>query len=146
MRISQAQIDVGALQASWLAFDSLAHLRPIHSEAEYDRMVALMQPLLDVAGDDEDHPLSSLLELAGDLVSRYEREHHAAIEPASLREALRFLMESRGLMQENLSAIVAQSNLSAILAGKRKISATMAGNLGKFSASVRLYLFRCSGK
>lgn len=131
MHATQVQIDVGALQASWLAFDSLAHLRPIHSESEYDRMVTLVQSLLDVAGDDEDHPLSGLLELAGDLVSRYEQVHHA-IEPASPRDTLRFLMESRGLKQEDLGAIVPQSNLSAILAGKRKISATMAGKLGKF--------------
>ena len=43
-----------------------------------------------------------------------------------------FLMEARGLKQEDLSAIVPQSNLSAILAGKRKISVTMAGKLGRF--------------
>ena len=65
-------LDVRALQASWQAFDTVAHLRPIHSEADYDRMVGMMNALLDVAGDDEDHPLSSLLELAADLVSRYE--------------------------------------------------------------------------
>jgi HTH-type transcriptional regulator / antitoxin HigA len=41
-------------------------------------------------------------------------------------------MEARSLKQEDLSAIVPQSNLSAILAGKRKISATMAGKLGAF--------------
>ena len=131
MGTAQPQLDIRALQASWQEFDTMAHLRPIHSEMEYDRMVALMNSLLDVAGDDEDHPLSSLLELAGDLVSRYEQEHHA-IEPASPRDALRFLMESRGLKQEDLRAVVPQSNLSAILAGKRKISATMAGKLGKF--------------
>ena len=131
MGTAQPQLDIRALQASWQEFDTMAHLRPIHSEMEYDRMVALMNSLLDVAGDDEDHPLSSLLELAGDLVSRYEQEHHA-IEPASPRDALRFLMEARGLKQEDLRAVVPQSNLSAILAGKRKISATMAGKLGKF--------------
>ena len=131
MGTAQPQLDIRALQASWQEFDTMAHLRPIHSEMEYDRMVALMNSLLDVAGDDEEHPLSGLLELAGDLVSRYEQEHHA-IEPASPRDALRFLMESRGLKQEDLRAVVPQSNLSAILAGKRKISATMAGKLGKF--------------
>ena len=124
-------LDISALQASWQAFDSLAHLRPIHSEADYDRMVAMMNALLDVAGDDEDHPLSSLLELAADLVSRYEQAHHA-IEAANPKDALRFLMEARGLKQEDLSAIVPQSNLSAILSGKRKISAAMAGKLGGF--------------
>jgi len=45
---------------------------------------------------------------------------------------LRFLIEARGLTQEDLSGLVPQSNLSAILAGKRKISATLAGKLGKF--------------
>ena len=131
MGTAQPQLDIRALQASWQKFDTMAHLRPIHSEIEYDRMVAMMNSLLDVAGDDEEHPLSSLLELAGDLVSRYEQEHHA-IEPASPRDALRFLMEARGLRQDDLRAVVPQSNLSAILAGKRKISATMAGKLGKF--------------
>jgi len=36
------------------------------------------------------------------------------------------------MVQEDLSSIVLQSNLSAILAGKRKISATLAGKLSKF--------------
>jgi HTH-type transcriptional regulator / antitoxin HigA len=108
----------------------VAYLHPIHSEADYDRTVTL-NALLDVAGDDEDHPLSGLLELAAELVSRYEQEHHA-IEAANPHDTLRFLMEARGLKQEDLSAIVPQSNLSAILAGKRMISAAMAGKLGAF--------------
>lgn len=111
--------------------DTVAHLRSIHSEADNDRMVALMNALLDVTGDNEDHPLSGLLEMTAELVSRYEQEHHA-IEAANPKDALRFLMEARGLKQEDLSAILAQSNLSEILAGKRKISATMAGKLGAF--------------
>lgn len=131
MQAAQIQFDVRALQASWQAFDTLAHLRPIHSKADFERMVAMMNSLLDDVGDDEDHPLSSLLDLVSDLVSRYEQEHHA-IEPAAPNDTLRFLLAARGLKQEDLSAIVAQGNLSAILAGKRKISATLAGKLGKF--------------
>ena len=105
-------------------------LRPIHTEAAYDRTVKMMNALLDVAVD-EDHPLSSLLELTSDLVSRYEQEHHP-IAAADPKDALRFLMESRGLRQEDLSSVVPQSNLSAILAGNQKISAAMAGKLGGF--------------
>lgn len=131
MHAAHTQFDILAIQASWQAFDAMAHLRPICTEDEYDRMVSLMNSLLDATGDDEDHPLSGLLDLVGDLVSSYEQEHHA-IEPAEPKDALRFLMDARGLKQEDLSAIVPQSNLSAILAGKRKISATLAGKLGKF--------------
>ena len=66
-----------ALQASWQAFDSMAHLRPIHTEADYDRTVKLMNALLDLAGEDEDHPLSSLIDLLADLVSGYEQVHYS---------------------------------------------------------------------
>jgi len=41
-------------------------------------------------------------------------------------------MEARNLAQADLIAIVPQGNLSAILAGKRKISATLAGKFGRF--------------
>jgi HTH-type transcriptional regulator / antitoxin HigA len=127
----QSPLNNPAVQAAWKAFDDLAHLRPIHTEADYDRTVKMMNALLDVTGDDEDHPLSGLLDLTSDLVSRYEQEHHP-VEAADPKDALRFLMEARGLKQEDLSSVVPQSNLSAILAGKRKISAAMAGKLGGF--------------
>jgi HTH-type transcriptional regulator/antitoxin HigA len=41
-------------------------------------------------------------------------------------------MENRAVRQSDLSAIIAQGNLSAILSGKRKISAALAGKLGKY--------------
>jgi HTH-type transcriptional regulator/antitoxin HigA len=125
------QFNIQAIQASWQTFDAMAHLHPIHSDADYDHMVALMNALLDVAGDDEEHPLSGLLDLVSDLVSRYEQVRYP-IEAAAPKDALKFLMGVRRLKQEDLSEVVPQSNLSAILAGKRKISATLAGKLGKF--------------
>lgn len=131
IRTAHAKIDIRAIQVSWQAFDSVARLRPIRSEKEYDRMVALMNLLLDAAGDDDDHPLSGLLDWVGELVSKYEQAHHA-IEAAQPKDALRLLMDARGLKQEDLAALVPQSNLSAILAGKRKISASLAGKLAKY--------------
>jgi HTH-type transcriptional regulator/antitoxin HigA len=131
MQSMQAKFDIRAIQSTWAAFDTMAHLRPIHDETGYDQMVALMNSLLDVVGEDEDHPLSGLLELVGDLVSRYEKWHYA-IEPAAPHDSLRFLIDARKLNQKDLCAIVPQSNLSAILAGKRKISAALAGKLSKF--------------
>ena len=121
----------------------MAHLHPIQSEADYDRMVAMMDALLDVAGDDENHPLSSLLELAADMVFRYEQQHHA-IEAANPKDALRFLIEARGLKQEDLSAVVPQSNLSAILAGKRSISAAMAERSSCFKPRASIKNLRAS--
>lgn len=131
MQAVQTQFNIRAIQSSWSKFDSLVHLRPIHDAAGYDEMTALMNTLLDAVGDNEDHALSGLLELVGDLVSNFERENYA-IEPAAPKDSLQFFIAARGLKQDDLSSIVPQSNLSAILAGKRKISATLAGKLGKF--------------
>jgi HTH-type transcriptional regulator / antitoxin HigA len=75
MQTAQPKFDIRAIQSSWTAFDSMVHLRLIHDDASYDQMVALMNSLLDLVGDDEDHPLSGLLELVGDIVSGYESQH-----------------------------------------------------------------------
>lgn len=131
MQAAQTKFDIRAIQTSWQALNDMVHLHPIANEKEYKRMVALMNSFLDVVGDDEEHPLSDLLDLIGDLISRYEQKHYF-IEQAEPKDALRFLMEARGLKQEDLVEIVHQSNLSAILAGKRKISAALAGKLGRF--------------
>lgn len=131
MLTTEVRFDIPALQASWLTFESIADLRPIRGEADYDRMVTLMNVILAEVGEDEDHPLSGFLDLVSDLVSLYERGHFR-IPPADPVEALRFLMETRDLKQEDLSGVVAQGNLSAILAGKRNISARLARKLGQF--------------
>lgn len=131
MHAVQSRFDIRAIQTSWAKLDAMAQIRPIHDEAGYDRMVALMNDLLDVVGDNEEHQLAGLLELIGDLVSNYEREHFT-IEASEPKDALRFLIEAKGLKQGDLSNIVAQGNLSNILAGRRKISATLAGKLGEF--------------
>lgn len=131
MQSMQTKFDIRAIQTTWAAFDTMVHMRPIHNETDYDQMVAFMNSLLDAVGDDEDHALAGLLELVGDIVSKYERANYA-IEPAAPHDSLRFLIEARGLNQKDLAPIVPQSNLSAILSGKRKISATLAGKLGKF--------------
>jgi HTH-type transcriptional regulator/antitoxin HigA len=128
---SKDPINLRALQQTWAAFDRVAHLRPIRNDEEYERTVALMNYLLDVVGDKESHALAGLLDLVGELVEDYESDHFA-IEPSEPREVLRYLIETRGLKQGDLSEVVPQSNLSAILAGKRKISASLAGKLAKF--------------
>ena len=124
-------LDIKSLQKTWAAFDRIAHLRPIRTDEEYDRTVSLMNYLLDMVGDREDHALSGLLDLVSELVMDYDTKHFA-IEAAEPKEVLRYLIELRSLKQGDLAEIVPQSNLSAILAGKRKISATLAGKLARF--------------
>jgi HTH-type transcriptional regulator/antitoxin HigA len=46
-----------------------------HTEAEYDRLVSLLDRLVDEIGEDESHPLASLMEIVGVLIQKYEDEH-----------------------------------------------------------------------
>jgi len=46
-----------------------------HTEAEYNRIVALLDRLIDQVGEDENHQLASMMEVLSILVERYEAEH-----------------------------------------------------------------------
>lgn len=46
-----------------------------HTEEEYDRIVALLDQVIDEVGEEESHPLASLMEILGVLVEAYEMEH-----------------------------------------------------------------------
>jgi HTH-type transcriptional regulator/antitoxin HigA len=46
-----------------------------HTEAEYERLVSLLDRLVDEVGEDESHPLASLMEMVGGLIEKYEDEH-----------------------------------------------------------------------
>jgi HTH-type transcriptional regulator / antitoxin HigA len=46
-----------------------------HSEAEYKELLALLDELIDEVGEDETHPLASLMEVIGVLIEKYEDEH-----------------------------------------------------------------------
>ena len=46
-----------------------------HTEEEYRRLVGLLDSLIDEVGEDESHPLASLMEIIGVLIEKYEAEH-----------------------------------------------------------------------
>ncbi len=46
-----------------------------HTEQEYNQIVDLLDKLIDEVGENEDHPLASLMDLLGTLVEKYEAEH-----------------------------------------------------------------------
>ena len=46
-----------------------------HSAEEYRRLVALLDSLIDEVGENEEHPLASLMEIIGVLIQNYEAQH-----------------------------------------------------------------------
>lgn len=46
-----------------------------HTEEEYDRLVEFLDSLIDEVGENESHPLASLMEVVGALIEKYEDQH-----------------------------------------------------------------------
>jgi HTH-type transcriptional regulator/antitoxin HigA len=51
-----------------------------HTEEEYERLVEMLDHLIDQVGEDESHPLASLMEVIGVLIENYETENIPQIE------------------------------------------------------------------
>ena len=56
-------------------FISRIYLRKTISVSEYQQPVTILDDLIDVVGEDENHPLSSLMEVVGVLIEKYEDKH-----------------------------------------------------------------------
>lgn len=102
-----------------------AYIEPLlsdpRSEEDYDARVSALDELLDMIGEDEEHPLASLAARLGDVIEAYE-EDHRPIPQASGAEVLRYLMAEHGISQSQLPEIGAQSVVSTILSGKRQLN------------------------
>lgn len=75
------------------------------AEADYDRMVLLMNGLIDRVGDDETHPLAGLLDLVGALVSGLEGgQAMPSKQVVSFAEAAYFLNVSQAFVIKEIVA------------------------------------------
>ena len=92
-----------------------------HNEKDYNKLVNLLDSLIDEVGDNEDHPLTSLMETIGTLIETYESQYMEEIEGNPI-DALNALIEEHGLKQSDLSGIGSQGVVSEILSGKRKLN------------------------
>ena len=46
-----------------------------HTQRDYERLVDMLDALIDVVGEDEEHPLASLMEVIGVLIEKYEDQN-----------------------------------------------------------------------
>ena len=92
-----------------------------HTEKAYNQLVDLLDHLVDEVGDNESHPLSSLMETIGSLIETYEARNIPDSEGHPI-EALKALIKEHGLKQTELSEIGSQGVVSEIVAGKRQLN------------------------
>lgn len=56
-------------------------VRVPRTEPQYRELVELLDQLTDEVGEDENHPLASLMDVLGVLIEKYEDEHVPELKP-----------------------------------------------------------------
>ena len=111
-----------------------------HSEQDYLKLREILDDLIDEAGNDEHHPLASLIETVGNLVDSYEQEYEPGYQGDPI-DALRYLMEEHNLKQSDLEELGSQGAVSEILARKRKLNIRQVNLLSKrFNVSPAVFV------
>jgi HTH-type transcriptional regulator/antitoxin HigA len=66
-------MNVGQTLNNWIPLANTLYVP--HNEKEYDRLVALLDDLIDEVGEDETYPLASMMEVVGVLIEKYEDDN-----------------------------------------------------------------------
>ena len=81
------------------AQDAWPMLAPVvfvpHAESEYQRLVTSLDDLIDVVGENESHPLASLMEVIGVLIESYEDERVPELTEIAIRDEKREVKYNR---------------------------------------------------
>ena len=72
-RIAMSTIELEKVTQAWPGISRA--VRVPHSKEEYQELVEVLDQLTDTVGEEEDHPLASLMDVLGVLVEKYEDEH-----------------------------------------------------------------------
>jgi len=111
-----------------------------HNEKDYNKLVNFLDSLIDEVGNNENHPLTSLMETIGSLIETYESQYINEMEGDPI-VALNALMEEHGLKQLDLSEIGSQGVVSEILSGKRQLNVRQIKILSKrFKVSPAVFI------
>lgn len=111
-----------------------------HSDDEYENLVFLLDSLIDEVGENENHPLASLMESIGSLVETYEKNNFPEMY-GTPEEALRYLMNEHDLKQSDLSEIGSEKVVAEILNGERSLTVRQVKELStRFKVSPLVFI------
>lgn len=71
--IKMLKCDIKKIINVWPIVSSVVYVP--HTEKEYNQLVVLLDSLIDEVGEDEGHPLASLMDIIGTLIEKYETDH-----------------------------------------------------------------------
>ena len=111
-----------------------------HNNREYKKLVSFLDCVIDEVGEDENHPLASLMETLGSLIESYESQHVPELSGDPIH-TLKALMKEHGLKQADMKEIGSQGVVSEVLSGKRSLNSRQIKALSKrFAVSPAVFI------
>lgn len=101
------------------------------NNADYDKLSRVLDNLLDIVGENENHELIGLVDVISHMITMFDERRNHEIKNVSGIEALKFLMQQHKLKQSDLAEIGSQGVISEILQGKRKLNLNQIKKLSK---------------
>ncbi len=96
--------------------------------------------MFNAVANDPLHPMGGLVEVMADRIRAYEQRVHPWLDTSTAATVLASLMEEHSLAQSHLPEVGAQSVVSAVLAGKRKLNLRQVKALAqRFSVSMEVF-------
>lgn len=123
---------------AWPAVSSVVFVP--HTKSDYKRAVKLLDELIDEVGENEQHPLASLMETLGTLVESYETQHFS--EPqgdpfSSLKE----FMADHNLQPDDLPELGDVKTVQEILDGQKELTPSQIRALSeRFGVSALVFI------
>lgn len=105
----------------------MVEVKPIHTKADYDAALERINQLMDAGFGT---PEGEELDVLTTLVTAYENAKYPMDMPSAV-DAIRFVMDQRGLEQKDFAALIGRSCASEVLSGKRALSMNQAKTLYK---------------
>jgi HTH-type transcriptional regulator/antitoxin HigA len=75
--MTMQNLDVSKTADAWSSLANKIYVP--HNEDEYRQLVSMLDSLIDEVGENESHPLASLMEIVGVLIENYENDHVAEL-------------------------------------------------------------------
>ena len=122
------------VQDRYLELVQYVPLRPIRNEEELVEAINMVDYLIDLIdrrklnADEKDY-----LDVLADLIEKYESEH-IIFKKSPDHKMLQFLIENKGVTQAQVAkeCRIAESTISAVLAGARKLNRNHIGKLASY--------------
>ena len=109
--------------APWAAVNTALGLSsPVRDEAHYTELLAFVSECFERFGAQDNHPIFALVDIVAQRIKAYEDRRHPWPDASTPATRLALLMDQHGLRHCDLPEVGAQSVVSDVLSGKRKLN------------------------